>query len=195
MPTLEDASNWTYSLTGWNNEPAEPISVKDAEISMQVPPKTDCWRKTRNSITRDNAPFHWQTVSGDFEIVSKISGDLSNIYDKAGLMVRVDEENWILSGLEFFNSTMNHSTCITKDHTDWSLTPLPTNAEKVGIWFKIIRVGKTVECLYSIDGSKWVQTRECLFFDTPNIQVGICAGSPIGDGFTANFAFCRCNKL
>ena len=155
-----DGSLWVNPLRGWDNFPKQRPEIRGAEIEMRIPPKTDCWRKTRNNFNRDNAPFHWQKMTGDFDVVCKISGEMKNIYDKAGIQIRLDEANWVMTGMELFNDQMNHSTLLTKDHTDWSLTPLPTNAEKVGIWFKISRRGDSFECLYSTDRENWVMTRE-----------------------------------
>ena len=166
--------------------------VVGAEISMKVPPKTDCWRKTRNNFNRDNAPFHWHKVTGDFEVICKVSGSMETMYDKAGIMVREDEENWILLGMEHFNHRMNCSISVTKDHTDWTLCPLPQNAEKAGIWFKFKRTGDYFECLYSFNSKTWVQAREGSFSERKVLYVGVCGGSPIGKGFKANYEFFQC---
>ena len=143
----------------------------------------------------DNAPFHWQKVTGDFEVIANISGNLSTMYDKAGIMVRLDERNWILTGMEFFNDRINHSTSVTVDHTDWSLAPLPKNAEKAGVWFCIKRMGDAYETFYSFDAKKWVQTRQGLFSNKPLLYVGICGACPMGEGFKVSFDFYRCKPL
>lgn len=196
IPRNLDGTIWKNPLRGWNNTPrGKARQALGTQITMQIPPKTDCWRKTRNNFNRDNAPYHWHKATADFEVTCKIGGNMSTMYDKAGIMVRLDESNWILSGMEFFNNQMNHSTSVTKGHTDWSLTPLPKNAQKVGIWFKVRRVGESVECSYSFDSEKWVMTRECSFSARPVLYVGICGGSPIGDGFRGSWEYYRCRNL
>jgi uncharacterized protein len=192
IPRNADGTVWKNPLKGWNNMPKSRAKVAGAEIQMRIPPKTDCWRKTVRDCNWDNAPYHWHKVTGDFEVVCRISGGLREMYDKAGILVRLDEENWILTGMECFNKRMNHSTCVTKDHTDWSLTPLPENAEKAGIWFKLRRTGEYIECLYSFDAVAWIQGRECNFTARPVLYVGICGGSPIGEGFKASWDYFRC---
>lgn len=172
--------------------PSSRARVAGAEISMRIPPKTDFWRKTRNDFNKDNAPFYWHKVTGDFEVTCKVSGGFKTPYDKGGIMVRLNEENWLTTGMEFFDGRMNHSTCVTKDHTDWSMTPLPAKAELAGIWFRLKRSGEYFECLYSFDGKNWMQGREGLFTTRPVLYVGVFGGSPIGDGFRASFEFFRC---
>lgn len=188
-----DGSVWKNPLRGWNNMPATRAKVNGSEVTMRIPPRSDCWRKTRNNFNRDNAPYHWHKVTGDFEVFCKIAGDLISMYDKAGMMIRLDEANWIMTGMEFFNNQMNHSTCVTKDHTDWSLTPIPLNAEKVGIWFKYKRLGDSFECFFSKDDMQsWIMTREGIFTSEPTLYVGICGASPIGKGFKASYSMYRC---
>jgi regulation of enolase protein 1 (concanavalin A-like superfamily) len=190
-----DGTAWKNPLRGWNNMPKSKAKVTGVKFEMRIPPRSDCWRKTRNNVNRDNMPFHWHKVTGDFEVICKISGDQATMYDKAGLMIRVDEANWVLTGMELFNDQMNHSTCVTKDHTDWSLTPLPLNAEKVGIWFKIKRLSESFECFFSVDAKTWVLTREGIFTKNPVLYVGIIGGSPIGNGFKASFSQYQCKNI
>jgi regulation of enolase protein 1 (concanavalin A-like superfamily) len=184
-----DGTVWKNPFRGWDNFPSKRPEERGVEIEMRIPPNTDCWRKTRNNSIRDSAPFHWHKVTGDFDASCKVSGELTEMYDRAGMMIRVDEVNWIMTGLELFNDQMNHSTLLTKDHTDWSLTPLPTNSEKVGIWFKISRRGESFQSFYSTDRKNWILTREGIFTAEPTLMVGICGSSPIGKGFKGWWEF------
>jgi regulation of enolase protein 1 (concanavalin A-like superfamily) len=189
-----DGTNWKDPFKAWMNKPKK-VKIEGARINVRVPEKTDCWRKTRHNFIMDNAPFYWHKIAGDFEVVCKISGGFEKMYDKAGLMIRQDEENWIMSGMECFNDQMNHSTCITRDYTDWSLAPLPENSEKVGIWFAIKRLGDAIETFYSIEGKKWIQTRQGLFSSAPVLKVGIVCACPMGDPFKVNFDMYRCKNI
>jgi regulation of enolase protein 1 (concanavalin A-like superfamily) len=178
---------WKNPLNRWTNKPKKKVKEVNSQIIFKVPEKTDCWRKTRHNFIMDNAPFMWQKVTGDFEAIVKVSGDFGRMYDKAGIMVREDEENWILTGMEFFNKRVNHSTCVTRDFTDWSLSPLPEGSEKKGIWFCIKRVGNSYETFYSLDSRRWIQTRQGVFSDKAILKVGICCACPMGDEFKVTF--------
>ena len=185
-PRNPDGTIWKNPLKAWMNKPKKVKEI-GAQIIVKVPQKTDCWRKTRHNFIMDNAPFYWQKVTGDFQAIVKVTGDFSKMYDKAGLMVRLDEENWLLSGMEYFNDRVNHSTCVTRDYTDWSLAPLPENAEKAGIWFCIKRMGHAYESFYSIDGRRWIQTRQGLFTEKPVLKVGVFCACPMGDPYKVTF--------
>ena len=190
-----DGTLWKKSLKAWMNQPKKKIREQGAEIVVRVPPKTDCWRKTRHNFIMDNAPFYWQKMIGDFELIVKVRGGFGTMYDKAGLMVRRDDETWITSGMEYFNNQVNHSTCVTRDFTDWSLSPLPLNAEKAGIWFCLKRIGNSYESFYSIDSKEWIQTRQGLFTDAPVVKAGIFCACPMGTEFKVHFEFFRAQSI
>jgi len=194
-PRNQDGTLWKNPLKRWTNKPKKKVKEVNAQIILKVPEKTDCWRKTRHNFIMDNAPYHWQKVTGDFEAIVKVSGGFGTMYDKAGIMVREDAENWILTGMEYFNKRVNHSTCVTRDFTDWSLSPLPEGSEAHGIWFCIKRMGNSYETFYSVDGKLWVQTRQGLFTDKSVLKVGICCACPMGVEFKVTFDSYRCKMI
>jgi uncharacterized protein len=189
-----DGSDWINPFKGWSNKPKK-TKIEGARISIKVPEKTDNWRKTRHNFIMHNAPFYWHKVSGSFQVMVKVTGDLGQMYDKAGLMIRLDDENWIMTGMEYYNNQMNHSTCVTHDYTDWSLSPLPASAAKDGAWFCLKRIGDSYEVFYSLDGNNWVQTRQGLFNDAQSIQVGIFCACPMGESYKVSFDMYRCKNL
>ena len=181
---------WKNPLKFWRNKPTKKVVEKETSILFKVPEKTDYWRKTRGNFILDNAPFFWHKVTGDFEVFAKIFTDapeFKNNYNKAGLMIRLDEENWVLSGLEYYQDRCHHSTSVTKDFTDWTLSLLPEGAEKEGVWVCIRRYKNLIVCSYSLDGKEWIKTRECLFTERPVLNVGIAGACPMGKEFKVTF--------
>jgi regulation of enolase protein 1 (concanavalin A-like superfamily) len=154
-------------------------------IDPQPNPNTDIFCKSEDAIN-DNASFYWHKFDGDFNVLVKIKGSFKTSYDKAGILIREDERNWVMSGLEFFNKRINHSSCITRGISDWSLAPLPDEA-KDGIWIAIKRHDNKVECFYSYDLKEWIQTRQGLFPTTATLKVGIVAACPMGEPFKVVF--------
>lgn len=189
------SKGWENPLTEWINEPLVPIRLHGPQIQLQVPAGSSCWRETRGLGNLDTAPFHFQTMSGNFEVLCRVSGELSSQYDKAGIMIRIDEANWIMSGLEFSNGRINNTTCVTLGSTDRSVSPLPVNAEKAGIWFCTKRIDGAFECYYSLDLKVWTQTRQGLLPPDSTVSVGICAASPDGPGFLAKFTHFKCRTV
>ena len=183
------------ALKGWYNKPNKKVKIKDHKLIVKVPEGTDCWRKTRQGIlhrTINNAPFHWQKVTGDFQCIVKVSGNFASDYDKAGIMVRLDEEHWIFTGMEYSSDTVSHTTSVANDHTDWSISPLPEHSEKDGVYFCFKRMGHVYECFHSLDSLKWIQTRQGLFTEQPVLYVGIACASPVGSDLKVTFEEYQC---
>lgn len=186
-------------LKGWYNKPDKKVVIRDAKIIMRAPRGTDCWLKTKQGLLQqsrsiNNAPFHWQKATGNFNVLVKISGGFSSDGDKAGIMLRCSEDEWIFAGMEYYNQTINAFTSVAIEHSDWSIAPLPEKSEKAGVWFCVKRDGDLVECLYSLDAMKWVQTRQVMFTTEPTLYVGLACACPQGDEYRVTFENYSCNK-
>jgi hypothetical protein len=90
----------------WYNPP-EKWRVEEGTLAFEVMPKTDYWRTTHTGYVRDTGHFFFREESGDFVARVKVSGAYRELYDQAGLMVRVDEKTWIKTGIEFVNGKQN----------------------------------------------------------------------------------------
>ena len=193
-PRNPDGTPWKNTLKGWTNPPSKKTMFKGTKIIMRIPERSDCWRKTCHRFVQDNAPYHWQKVTGDFKATVKVSGAFSEMYQKAGIMVRLDAENWILTGMEHFGNRVHHSTVYTVDYTDWTLTALPPNSENTGVWFCLKRVGNTYEAFYSLDNQKWILTRQGQFTERPVLYVGLCGASPTSLEYRVTFDYYSCTS-
>jgi regulation of enolase protein 1 (concanavalin A-like superfamily) len=154
-------------------------------ITVVAGPKTDFWRKTHYGFIRDNGHFYYQEVSGDFTAEVKVAGDYATLYDQAGLMVRLDEANWLKCGIEYVDGVQYISAVVTRDYSDWSVAPLPQNPP--AIWLRLKRVGSALEIFYSLDDRHYNLLRVTYLPEAESIQVGPMCAAPDGNGFTARF--------
>ncbi len=168
----------------WLNPP-EKWSVEGGTLAFEVMPKTDYWRTTHTGYVRDTGHFFFREESGDFVATAKVQGTYRELYDQAGLMVRIDEKTWIKAGIEFVNGAQNVSTVVTRDFSDWSVVPLSTAPP--AIWLELVRKADYVETKYSLDGSTWVTVREAYFPPGTRVQIGVMAAAPEGKGFPVRF--------
>ena len=99
----------TLEKMQWFNEP-ENWEITDNTLSMSVTPHSDYWRISHYGFTVDDAPFYYTTYGGEFEVKVKITGDYKVRFDQAGLMLRIDKENYIKTGIEFVDGKFNLST-------------------------------------------------------------------------------------
>lgn len=168
----------------WYNEP-RIWEFKDDIILVTTHTKTDFWRETHYGFIRDSGHFFYQQVEGDFIAEVKVSGQYKDLYDQAGLMVRLDERNWLKCGIEFVNGIQQISAVITRDYSDWSVMPLPQNP--AAIWIRVHRRGTAVEVEYSLGGIEYIMLRLGYLTPVASLNVGVMCASPEGNGFSMQF--------
>jgi regulation of enolase protein 1 (concanavalin A-like superfamily) len=163
----------------WFNEPSQ-WEIKDKKLIMDVTPQSDYWRISHYGFTVDDAPFYYSTYGGEFETkVNKAR------FDQMGLMLRIDEQNYIKAGVEFVEGKFNLSTVVTHKTSDWSVIVLEKTPPFV--WIKAVRRLDAVEIFYSFDDKEYVMMRNAYLQDNTPVQVGFMAASPDGKGFKATF--------
>ena len=168
----------------WFNEP-EKWEIKDQVLSMFVTPQSDYWRISHYGFTVDDAPFYYATYGGEFEVKVKVTGDYKARFDQAGLMLRIDHENYIKAGIEFVDGKYNLSTVVTHKTSDWSVIALDKPISH--IWIKAVRRLDAVEVFYSFDDKDYIMMRNAWLQDNIPVKVGIMAASPDGNGFQVKF--------
>lgn len=168
----------------WFNEPEE-WEIRDGALIMNVTPQTDYWRISHYGFTVDDAPFMYTLRGGEFEVKVKISADYKTRFDQAGLMLRIDHENYIKTGIEFVDGKYNLSAVVTHHTSDWSVIELDEPVSYV--WIKAVRRLDAVEIFYSFDDKEYTMMRNAWLQDNHPVMVGMMAASPDGDGFKATF--------
>lgn len=152
---------------------------------MDVTPYSDYWRISHYGFTVDDAPFYYANYGGEFEAKVKVSGDYKVRFDQAGLMLRIDPENYIKCGIEYVDGKYNLSVVVTHHTSDWSVITLDKPVEY--IWLKAVRRLDAVEIFYSFDDKEYTMIRNAWMQDNTPMQVGVMAACPDGEGFKTKF--------
>jgi uncharacterized protein len=168
----------------WYNEPSQ-WSVQGETIRVKTDAKTDYWRKTHYGFIRDNGHFYYQDVTGDFTAEVKFTGQYRDLYDQAGLMLRLDETIWMKCGVEYVNGVQQASAVVTREFSDWAVAPL--NQNPPAIWLRVVAKLPAVEVFYSLDGEAYTLLRMAYLTETTPLQVGVMCCSPDGNGFEVTF--------
>jgi hypothetical protein len=168
----------------WQHEPAKWTEAGGV-LTETVPAGTDYWRVTHYGFIRDNGPFRYQERSGDFEAKVRISGEYRELYHQAGLMIRIDEKNWIKTGIEFVDGRQNISAVVTREVSDWSV--IPRSDSPKSIWLRLQRRKDAVQIEYSLDGAKWEMLRLAYFPPDVPVKIGMVAAAPGKQDFQVRF--------
>lgn len=168
----------------WRNEPPEWSEV-DGILTLTTGNETDFWRETHYGFIHDNGHHRYQTVEGDFTASVRFAGQYEALYDQAGLMIRVDDRNWIKAGIEYTDGLAHLSVVVTREFSDWSVTALETMPSEV--WLRVSRHGDAVRVQYRLDGTDWRMLRLAYLAPGGAVEVGPMACSPTRAGFVAEF--------
>lgn len=160
---------------------------------MSVTPQSDYWRISHYGFTVDDAPFYYATYGGEFEAKVKVVGEYKERFDQAGLMLRIDHENYIKAGIEFVDGKFNLSTVVTHKTSDWSVITLDKTVPY--IWIKAVRRLDAVEIFYSFDDKTYTLMRNAWLQDHIPVKVGLMAACPDGSGFNAKFEYFQVKHL
>ncbi len=174
----------------WLNEP--PTWKDDGnQIEAITASKSDFWRKTHYGFTRDSGHFYYQEVSGNFTAEIRVIGRYEALYDQAGLMLRVDEENWIKTGIEYFDGQQHASAVVTREFSDWSVVKL--EGYPPCLWLRVTRKNEAVEIFYSLDGENYSLLRLAYLVPSAVTLVGPMCAAPDGPGLSVIFAEFKVN--
>lgn len=179
------AQSQTLEKMNWFNEPAA-WTINGNSLTMDVTPHSDYWRISHYGFTVDDAPFYYSEYGGEFEAKLKVTGDYKVRFDQAGMMIRIDHENYIKTGIEFVDGKYNLSTVVTHTTSDWSVIALDRPVD--AIWIKAVRRLDAIEIFYSFDDKEYYMMRNAWMAANCPVKIGMFAACPDGNGFKATFS-------
>jgi regulation of enolase protein 1 (concanavalin A-like superfamily) len=175
----------------WLNAPAS-VSYGAGVVTAKTRPRTDFWRKTYYGYVTDNGHFYYVPVFGEFTFRARVTGKYATLYDQAGLMVRLDEKNWMKCGTEFVDGKRRASVVVTHDFSDWST--MDDLSQTAAVYWRVVRKKDSLEAQVSEDGAEFFTVRQGYFQPFVEVQVGLMCAAPEGAGFEATFDELRLEK-
>ena len=167
----------------WLNEPPE-WREEEGVLTMVTGENTDFWRRTHYGFVRDDGHARLVPAEGDFSATVRFRGDYRTLYDQAGLMLRRDAETWIKAGVEYVAERRMLSAVVTREVSDWSTMPAPTDAP--WLLLRLTRIGSAVHVHWAAEDGAFRMLRLAWFPEGP-AAVGPMACSPQRAGFRAEF--------
>jgi regulation of enolase protein 1 (concanavalin A-like superfamily) len=147
-------------------------------------PKTDFWQATHYGFRRDSGHLLHQACRGDFDAEVDLYIEPTAKYDQAGLMVRIDSENWIKTSVEFEPGGSSHQGSVVTQLgvSDWAMRPLASYPKSQS--YRIERRGSDYMVFMRLTSAEWERVRVVrLHADMgQDVLVGPYACSPTGSG-------------
>jgi regulation of enolase protein 1 (concanavalin A-like superfamily) len=173
----------------WFNPPAVYKSGNGLEMTTKA--RTDFWQRTHYGFRRDDGHCLLTEINDDFCLTTCVVFKPKEKYDQCGLMVRLDENNWIKMGTEYENAEISRlgSVVTNLGYSDWATRDVPTTAEQQ-IFYRIHKNGPDFLLENSQDGRTFAQMRIAhLHAPFTKLSIGVYACSPIGENFWCRFSW------
>ena len=179
-----------YSKFKWIREP-DNYSIQNNRIEITTAPNTDLWQRTYYRFCNDTAPlFLMETSDKFFSFTVKTNFEKSHRrFDQCGVVMYLDEENWLKASIEYENQDYQHLGSVVTNHgfSDWATAVIPANIKSM--WYRLSRREDDYRIECSQTGTKWEQMRICHMIEGNGlIRFGIYACSPENSTFTATFS-------
>ena len=169
----------------WLNEP-ETWSAQDGTLDLVTGKATDFWRETHYGFTRDSGHFLGFPAGQSFTAQVRVQGDFQALYDQAGLMVRIDAQHWVKTGIEFSDGQAMLGSVLTLGQSDWATGPFQANPRdfrmRVTVSHGVLRIQA------SADGTFWPLVRLAPFPASAACLVGPMACTPERAGLGVRFS-------
>ena len=128
---------WTCAPDGWTplllegcregRDGSWSADKHATELTIVPPAKKDYWRKTYYDpiMIKDDGPFlhtvnHVLETAGFYTIAVQFDLQAARQFDQAGIMIRVNAEHWIKTGIEVVDGHARLSCVVTNGYSDWS---------------------------------------------------------------------------
>ncbi|MBF8774057.1 DUF1349 domain-containing protein [Pseudomonas fulva] len=174
-----------FEQFSWLNEP-ESWSVENDVLDVVTDKDTDFWRKTFYGFERDSGHFFGALTGASFTAQVKVSGDFEELYDQAGLMVRVDALKWAKISVEINDGVLHLSTVVNNEVSDWSTSVFL--GQHQAVWLRATVESGSLRVQASYDGLKWPLIRLAPFPNSESYLVGPMACSPKRGGLKVRFS-------
>ncbi len=169
----------------WVNEPTVWRMTGD-DLHVVTDKATDFWRETHYGFSRDTGHFFAATTAGDFTAQMRVRAQYRELYDQAGLMVRISPREWVKAGIELSDGIPMISSVLTIDRSDWATAPYGHDAGN--FWLRATVAAGVLRLQVSADGTHWPLMRLCPFPKAPSYSVGPMCCTPERAGLSIDFS-------
>jgi uncharacterized protein len=169
----------------WLNPPAR-VRTNGRDLFVTTRDGSDFWRTTSYGFVHDNGHALLAPLDVGRAVEVDFIADLPELYDQAGIMLRVDAGTWIKAGLEFTDGAVHLGAVVTHEFSDWSMAPVPDwSGREVSI--RLSRDHDSVTIRARVDQQDWRMVRLAPLRGDLAAAAGPLCCSPTRAGLTVRF--------
>jgi regulation of enolase protein 1 (concanavalin A-like superfamily) len=186
MRVVCDTSRVTLWQVGeWLNPPPAATVVGD-DLLVTAASGSDFWQQTSYGFRRDSGHALLAPMNDGCAVEVSFVVDYGELYDQAGLLVRVDERNWVKAGVEVSDGAPQLSAVVTRESSDWSVAPVPDWAG-CEVTLRASWAGGALTLRACAAGRPWRLLRLAPFPRRAGVSAGPYCCAPEREGLTVRF--------
>lgn len=175
--------DWTEA--SWLNPPAG-AQVDGADLLVTTKKDSDFWRTTSYGFVHDDGHALLTPLPQDHAVEVTFRASFTNLYEQAGLLVRVDPQTWIKAGIEFTDGLPHLGAVVTRGQSDWSLAPVPEWTDRL-VTVRASRAGDALTVRARCDDGPWRMVRLAPLAPEATAWGGPMCCSPTSEALTVRF--------
>lgn len=175
----------------WYNEPADVI-FKESGMLVTAEPQTDFWQNVPRQFYKDDAHFFFTRKKEDFCLEVSWKAENLSSFDQCGIMVRVDEKNWLKASVLSENTDSPClGTIVTQNgSSDWAVGPCMKHSDE--LTFRVKRRNGDYTLWFRFGDNPYILLRQLhLLNDCGEIKAGAYIASPRSSNFMATLTFLK----
>lgn len=192
---FSDAAGISTDLKWFVQPDSFQTAARDGQgLFLKTNPKTDFWQRTYEKpiILKDDGHLLYMPINQkNIVMETSFEIDAKNKADHAGLMVRLDKDNWVKAGVETVDGKQTLGVVTTNVYSDWSIHSWPSN--KLTIRIYKISNDFVVEVQDPENPSEWniIRILHLHIEEDAEVMMGLMACSPEKAGASAYFHYLR----
>jgi regulation of enolase protein 1 (concanavalin A-like superfamily) len=173
----------------WDVFPAAPPHVDEGSLGFSSPARTDLFADPSGPAPVLDAPRALSPVTGDFQLVARVTAELRELFDAGALLLWCAAERWAKLALE--RSPERKPTIVSVVTRGTSDDCNSCALEHPASWLRISRLGAACAFHVSDDGTTWRLIRHFAIAGWEPLSAGFLVQSPRGRGTAAAFSEVR----
>lgn len=175
-----------WSEGTWTHAPVRTAETTDAALDVMAVEGSDAWRHTAYGFVHDTEHALLAPLAVGEAIEVSFRAPWDGQFDQAGVFVRIDDEHWVKTGVEFADGHLGLGAVVTDIRSDWSVG-------YVDDWLDseiTVRVSRWADALIiraRADDGPWRLVRVAPFDGTAHAAAGPLVAAPTRAGLTVRF--------
>lgn len=184
-----------HDLKWWNSPDSWCFDESGLVVNMNA--KQDFWRKTyyKPLLIKNNGHLLYKEfdIQENVMLETHFKLNTKHQFDQGGLMVYIDEEHWIKTGIENADGVNRLSCVVTNCYSDWS-TQVYNSGE---LSIRLYKLGSDFIVERKDDKDTWSFIRIChLNWESPkSFRFGLFACSPTEAGGSVVFSYAKYKQV